>query len=266
MEKEVAIHINNLTIGYQNQRQFVELKSEISLKIYRAELVAIVGSNGTGKSTLLKSLSREIKYLGSVKLFDKDLTELNPLDLAKNLSSIGTHYQIQSYTKVKEVIAKGRSIHTNWVGRINEQDDKIVRTSANKVGITHLLDRFYNTLSDGEKQRTLIAMSLAQQSKIVLLDEPTAFIDYPNKYFLSSLLKNMTQEENKTVLFSSHDLDVVLSYADRIILFSNNEVELLSKAEFLTKHNVAKLFERDQLSSSFKNSLIDELIKTYSKV
>ena len=263
MSKPYAIKVEDIKIGYKSNRSFTEILKPFSFEIYEGELVAIIGSNGTGKSTLLKSLSKEIPYLGSVKVMSEDLSTIHTKELANKISSVGTNYQIQAYTLVYDVIAKGRSVHTNWLGRYDEKDAEIIKDSAKKVGVEHLLERFYNTLSDGEKQRSLIAMALAQQSQIILLDEPTAFIDYPNKYFLTSLLKDITRNENKTVLFSSHDLEVVLAYADKILLFSEENVELLSKAEFLKEEKILSLFNHHQLSNEFKNNLVKQLLNIY---
>ena len=264
MAKQSSIIVEDIRIGYPSQHSFLEVAKAFSFEILEGELVAIIGSNGTGKSTLLKSLSKEIPYLGSVKIMGEDLSTIHSKSLAEKISSVGTNYQIQSYTSVFDVIAKGRSVHTNWLGRYNNNDLEIINESARKVGVEQLLDRFYNTLSDGERQRTLIAMSLAQQSQIILLDEPTAFIDYPNKYFLSSLLKDITRNENKTVLFSSHDLEVVLAYADKILLFSEENVELLSKEEFLKEEKILKLFNHHQLTKEFKDNLVKRLLNLFT--
>lgn len=263
--KPVAVKVDRLNIGYNANSRFNPLIKDISFEIEKGQLVAIIGSNGTGKSTLLKTLSNEIKYEGSVKLFSEEVKSINPKNFAHTLSSVGTTYQVQSYTTVEEVIAKGRSVHTDWLGRFDANDKKTVLESAQKVGVDHLLERFYNTLSDGEKQRTLIAMSLAQQSRIILLDEPTAFIDYPNKYFLTALLKDITEKEQKTVLFSSHDLEVVLSYADKILLFSEQQVELLNIEDVLKEEQLLKLFDKHRLSDDFKLNLVHQLLKTYSR-
>jgi len=263
MEKQVAIAVKDLCIGYQEKKQFKDLTKAFSFQVKEGELVAIVGANGIGKSTLLKTLSNENPYRGSVKIFSKEIDTITSPNLAKYLSSVGTNYQIQSYTRVEDVIAKGRSVHTNWIGRYGKKDLEIIKESAKKVGVENLLQRFYNTLSDGEKQRTLIAMSLAQQSNIILLDEPTAFIDYPNKYFITALLKEITIKENKTVLFSSHDLEVVLTYADKILLFSETEVEFLNKKDFLEEEQILKLFNHHQLTKEFQNTLVKQLLEFY---
>jgi len=266
MEKQTILQVDNLSIGYQEDGRFVELIKPFSFRVNEGELIAIVGANGTGKSTLLKTISKENEYYrGTVKLFSEEIKTISPKKNANYLSSVGTNYQIQSYTTVFDVISKGRSVHTNWMGKQSSSDIKIIKESAKKVGVLSLLERFYNTLSDGEKQRTLIAMALAQQAHIILLDEPTAFIDYPNKYFLTSLLKEITQKENKTILFSSHDLEVVLTYADKFLLFSKNNVELLDKSQFLQKTQILKLFEHQQLSESFRDNLVEHLLETYKK-
>ncbi len=263
MEKDIAIEVQNLSIGFQNSKQFIELISNINFKIRRGELIAIVGANGTGKSTLLKTLSKEISFKGKVKVLGELLETLSDKEFSKKLTSVGTAYQVQSYTTVFDVISKGRSVHTDWVGRFGLQDIEIINLSASKVGISHLLERYYNQLSDGEKQRTLLAMALAQQSDIILLDEPTAFIDYPNKYYLSSLLNQITKTEDKTVIFSSHDLEVVLTYADKILFFSDSKVELLSKQQFLQRDKIDALFDGHQLDMDFRSNLVEQLLNNY---
>ena len=266
MSKEIAIQAEDLQIGYQTKNGFVNLTEPFSFKIYQGELLAVIGLNGTGKSTLLRTLSDNNKYKGTIKIFSEEIGSLSVKQLAKQIASVSTSYQIQSYTKVIDVVGKGRSVHTNWIGTYEALDQKIIQESAQKVGVDHLLDQCYNTLSDGEKQRTLIAMALAQQANIILLDEPTAFIDYPNKYLLTALLKEITEKENKTVLFSSHDLEVVLSYADKILLFANNKLELLDKKEFLKEEHILKLFNHHQLSDAFRDNLIQHLLNIQREV
>ncbi len=263
MGTKIAIEAQNLSIGFQQNKQFLNLISDINFRINTGDLIAIVGANGTGKSTLLKTLSKEITFKGTVNVFGKSVADLSDKEFSKKLTSVGTAYQVQSYTTVFDVISKGRSVHTDWVGRFSKQDTEIIKSSATKVGISHLLERFYNQLSDGEKQRTLLAMALAQQSDIILLDEPTAFIDYPNKYYLSSLLNQVTKTENKTVIFSSHDLEVVLTYADKILFFSDKKVDLLTKKEFLHKDKIYKLFDNHQLDSEFRSTLVEQLLTNF---
>lgn len=259
--KPYAIEAESLEVGYFHNKKLSTLFPTCSFQIKEGELVAIVGSNGMGKSTLLKSLSNQIPFKGCLKMFSRKLSDYSHRTLAKTICSIDTHFQVQAYSRVEDIIAKGRSVHTNWIGILEYSDNQIIQQSAERVGVAHLLHRFYNTLSDGEKQRTLLAMALAQQSKIVLLDEPTAFIDYPNKYFLIALLRDIAHQEQKTILFSSHDLDVVLKYADKIIFIAPQQLYWLTKAEFLQEKLLQQLFDQHQLPYDFKSALIQQLIK-----
>lgn len=260
MGKKVAIEVKDLVVGYKESKKFTPLTKPFSFSIEKGSLVAIVGVNGTGKSTLINSISGSQMYQGEVLLSGKDIKAYKALDLAKNLSSVNTHYQVQSYTRVYDVISKGRSVHTNWLGKLKDNDKSTVVSAAKKVGVEDLLNRFYNTLSDGEKQRTLLAMALAQQAEVIVLDEPTAFVDYPNKYFLTSILKEICEQENKTILFSSHDLEVVMNYADFVLMMNGESFEFLSKMEFLKRDKLSVLFEKNLIPDTFKDKLINNLL------
>ncbi len=257
-----TISVQDLEIGYKKAQHFQPILPPFSFNIKEGELIAILGSNGIGKSTLLNALAHFSYYKGQLMYFNQTAESYSAFEKAQTLSFIGTHYQVQDFTSVYEVISKGRSIHTNWLGHLSKNDHLIVEKSAEQLNITHLLKREFNYLSDGEKQRVLIAMALAQQSKIILLDEPTAYLDYPNKYYTISLLKELCKKDNKTVLFSSHDIEVVLKYVDKIILLTPKKVQLIKKKELLKTDELLQLFNNDQFPQSFLKELTEQILNT----
>ena len=255
---------NNLNIGYTQKGNTTNIVSDINITANKGDLIALIGVNGSGKSTLIRSLLKFQNYFsGDIIINDKSLNEYTNNELAENISYVASRLSEQNNITAKDLISLGRLPYTKWFGILSENDKQIINNVINTLGIGKLAKKQFNNLSDGEKQRTLLAMALAQQSDIILLDEPTAFIDYPNKYYLSSLLNQITKTEDKTVVFSSHDLEVVLTYADKILFFSDTKVELLTKDEFLQRDKINRLFEGHQLDKDFRSNLVEQLLINY---
>jgi iron complex transport system ATP-binding protein len=144
------------------------------------------------------------------------------------------------FLKVYDVVASGRCPYTNFFGKIEKEDENIIQESLDIVGINQLKNRYFNTLSDGEKQKVMIAKTLAQNTPIIFMDEPTAFIDYPSKIELFSLMKMLTKERNKTIIFSSHDLELLLRYTDDIWLISKGKQLISAKKDDLIGNDILK--------------------------
>jgi len=259
----VAIRLDKLQIGYLEQKEFKTLLSDISLQFSLGELIAVVGANGTGKSTLLHTIAGLRERKGEIYLFDKKIESYNTQEFSKKQSYISTQYQVQAYTSVFDLIAKGRTAYLPWSGKLREKDKDIITKEAKRLGIEHLLNRDFNTLSDGEKQRSLIAMALVQDTPIMLLDEPTAYIDFPNKYLISSLLQDISHQQKKCILFSSHDIEVVLSFADKILLLGENEISLILPKDLLLKENLKKLYHKTEIPLYLENLIHNQLKNIY---
>ena len=196
--------------------------SDLNATAQPGTLTCLIGHNGTGKSTLLRTIARlQPSIDGSVLIGDNDISTLKPTHLSRMLSIVLTSRPDVRNMTVEELVALGRAPYTGFWGRLSADDRRIVRHSIESVGITAMAERRVCTLSDGEMQKVMIAKSLAQQTPVILLDEPTAFLDFPGKIDLMLLLQRLAHEERKTILLSTHDLETALQTADRLWLLAD---------------------------------------------
>ena len=196
--------------------------SDLNATALPGTLTCLIGHNGTGKSTLLRTIARlQPSIDGRVLIGDNNISTLKPTHLSRMLSIVLTSRPDVRNMTVEELVALGRAPYTGFWGRLSADDRRIVRHSIESVGITAMAERRVCTLSDGEMQKVMIAKSLAQQTPVILLDEPTAFLDFPGKIDLMLLLQRLAHEERKTILLSTHDLETALQTADRLWLLAN---------------------------------------------
>lgn len=210
------------------------------------EMVALLGRNGTGKSTLL----RAIAALGEVQAGDivvdgRPLRELSSVELARRVAFVNTERIDVEALTVYDLVAIGRSPYTDWTGRLREEDRAIVERAMDIVGIAAMASRRVDTLSDGEAQRVMIARALAQDSPVILLDEPTAFLDLPNRYELCTLLGRLAHDEGKCIIFSTHELDIALTLADSIALVDTMELCHLPTTQMIASGAIERLFNSE---------------------
>ena len=218
-----TIILKNTTIGYHSSGQNRIVAQNINASLQSGEFTCLIGANGTGKSTLLRTLSAfqpplegdillsetsESDHLLSVSMFSQK-------QLAKSISVVLTTQMDDIHLKVEEIIGLGRSPYSNFWGSLSQEDQKIVNEAIHEVGIQHLRGRIFNTLSDGERQKVMIAKALAQQTPIILLDEPTAFLDFPSKVGTLLMLKRLAHQLQKSILISTHDVEIALQLADK---------------------------------------------------
>lgn len=239
------IRLENITISFGSRT----LIADASAHFKAGEMVALLGRNGTGKSTLL----RAIVGLGSVQggdiyIADKRLRSLSAAERAGLIAFVNTERVDVDALTVRELVAIGRSPYTNWMGRLTDEDRIKVEEAMQKVGITAFAERRVETLSDGECQRAMIARALAQETPIILLDEPTSFLDLPNRYELCRLLGELAHKEGKCILFSTHELDIALSLADSIALVDTPRLVHLPTSEMITSGNIERLFDSEYIS------------------
>ena len=217
----VSISTNSLTIGYRiASGTEYPVQTNLNFSLHTGEMVCMLGPNGCGKSTLLRTLAGLQPALsGEYKIQNSDRPE-------KSVALVLTERLSMDNTTVHDVVAMGRYPYTSFLGGLSEQDERIIAESLQQVGfLTPSLEgrvgeRFFNSHSDGEKQRILIAKALAQQTPIILLDEPTAHLDLPHRILILRLLRQLAHEQGKTVLISTHELDLALALSDRILLMS----------------------------------------------
>lgn len=233
------IRFENLTLGYGS----LTLIDSLSGHIPSGGLTALVGRNGTGKSTLLRAIAAlGPKQRGEIILCGKRIEELSPTEMAKTVALVTTDKVRITNLRCRDVVALGRAPYTNWIGRIQPQDEAIVGEALASVGMSDYADRTMDSMSDGECQRIMIARALAQQTSIILLDEPTAFLDMPNRYELCTLLRRLAHEEQKCILFSTHELDIALELCDSIALISPPHLHILPTEEMVRSGHIERLF------------------------
>ena len=211
----ISIQLSDVTTGYQGK----PVTRDINAYLQAGELTCLLGPNGAGKSTLLKTLSAFIPPLsGEITIEGVNIRKISASMLARSIAVVLTRRPATMNMTVEELVSIGRSPYTSFFGGLHENDREVVDKSIRLVGIDDLRTRNVNTLSDGERQKALIAKALAQQTRIIFLDEPTAFLDYPSKVEIMQLLYTIAREENKTVFMSTHDLELALQIADKIWL------------------------------------------------
>ena len=234
------IELKELTLGY-GQRTLLET---VNARITGGQLVALLGRNGTGKSTLLRAMmGLEKPQSGEITLQGKNIASLKPEKLARNISFVTTDKVRIANLRCKDVVALGRAPYTNWIGQLQPEDQKRVDEA-----MSGYAEKTMDKMSDGECQRIMIARALAQDTPVILLDEPTAFLDLPNRYELCLLLKKLAQEEKKCVLFSTHDLDIALSLCDSIMLIDNPQMYTLPTPEMVASGHIERLFRNESVT------------------
>ncbi len=235
-----GIILKDLSVGYPGRT----LVAGADVAFPAGTLSAIVGRNGTGKSTLMRvmaGLARPIS--GGITAGDGDISAYRSRRLAETIGFVSTDRIRVTNLKVRDVVSLGRTPYTNWIGRLTPQDDAAVSEALAQVGMSGFAAKEMDTLSDGEAQRVMIARVLAQDTPVILLDEPTAFLDLPNRYEVCLLLRRLAHERGKTVVFSSHDLAIVMELADRILVLEPGGVHSGSPAELLAEGSLGRIFE-----------------------
>lgn len=206
--------LQSLSIGYSHK----VIAADINAQIKGGELTCLIGRNGTGKSTLMRTLAGFLKPLGGTALLDgRDVGRLSPAERSHLISVVLTDRVDVDGMRVKDLVSVGRQPYTGFFGKMSSDDEEVVNKAIADVGMTDFAGRQVNSLSDGERQKVMIAKALAQQTPVILLDEPTAFLDYPSKKEMFQMLSQLCHEQGKAVLVSTHDLDIALPIADSVI-------------------------------------------------
>jgi iron complex transport system ATP-binding protein len=215
-----VLSTTNLTVGYAVSRKPpVVVVKDITVDLLAGELVCLIGPNGAGKSTLMRTLAGMQPLLtGTVCLMGDDLKSLKPNELARRLSIVLTERVDVGMLSAYNLVALGRYPYTGWMGELQPEDEQVVEQAIEAVGAADLADRNVGELSDGERQKIMIARALAQEPVVMLLDEPTAYLDLPRRAELMAMLRRLARETGRAILLSTHDLDLALRNADRIWL------------------------------------------------
>jgi iron complex transport system ATP-binding protein len=246
---EEIITLRNVSIGYrQKAANQKTVKEDISLHALKGELVALIGENGIGKSTLLRTIAGiQPALTGIINIRSKAIDSYREKELALILSFVSTEIIRVSNLSVFDLISLGRYPYTNWSGRLTYKDRQIVEEAIEMVGLKGYENKMVNFISDGERQKTMIARTLAQDTDIVVLDEPTAFLDLSNKYEIIHILHRLANEKGKTILFSTHDLTTAIAESDRLWLMLENSVKEGSPEDLILSGSFSSLFHNDHL-------------------
>lgn len=233
------ITLRNITLAY-GDRILVE---NGSAEFAAGELTALVGRNGAGKSTLLRAVTAiEPPKSGEVLLDGTNAAAMPPEAIARTISFVGTEKVRIANLRCEDIVAIGRAPYTNWIGRMQEVDRRIVADALQAVGMEAFAARSIDTLSDGECQRIMIARALAQQTPTIVLDEPSAFLDIPTRFEICRLLQRLAHEEGKCILFSTHDLDAAMPVCDSVAVISDRTITKLPAAEIRRQGIIERLF------------------------
>jgi iron complex transport system ATP-binding protein len=223
-DKSEILTVTSLEIGYPSGKSARKLLAPLNATAKKGELVAIVGRNGIGKSTLLRTLIGLQPYFGGkIQLSGKDLEDYTRIELARIAAYISTETVRASNMRVYDLVALGRYPHTNWLGSLDPESNSAIINALKITGIPGLHNRFISELSDGERQKAMIARMIAQEAPLMIMDEPTAFLDISGRYDVIDLLLNLTRK-GKTILFSTHDFNVAINQADKIWLLLDDRM------------------------------------------
>ena len=239
------IQLSNISLAF-GERTLIE---GATTRFECGEMVALLGRNGTGKSTLLRAIAKlgEVAQ-GDIMVDGKAISEIDIRTFARLVAFVNTERIDIDSMRAYDLVAIGRSPYTDWVGRLTKEDRAIIERSMHITGVDKLADRMVETLSDGECQRVMIARALAQDTPVILLDEPTAFLDLPNRYELCTLLSRLAHDEGKLIVFSTHELDIALTLADSIALVDTPRLVHLPTSEMIASGNLERLFNSEHIS------------------
>ena len=246
--KNNILSASNISIGYSNKKETTVVASQVTVSLEKGKLTALIGANGIGKSTLLRTLiGIQSPLSGKVFLKEKDIHSLDNLTLAQHLSVVLTDKLPPSNLTVFELIALGRQPYTNWIGKLTEDDIAKVNEALELTQISHLADQKHDEISDGQLQIVLIARALAQDTPLIVLDEPTTHLDLLHKVTLLKLLKKLTQETGKSILFSTHDIDMAIQLSDEMVIMTPESVVQDQPCNLIMKGNFNTLFQDEHI-------------------
>jgi iron complex transport system ATP-binding protein len=255
MMKEETISIQGLSIGYIHKKETKVIAKDMDATICSGELTCLLGANGAGKSTLLRTLSAFLKPLsGNIWIQGRRLSDYRDKELATVIGVVLTEKcQLRNMT-VTELVGMGRSPYTGFWGTLSQNDRRIVEDAIALVRIEDLKERMVHTLSDGERQKVMIAKALAQETPVIFLDEPTAFLDYPSKVEILHLLHRLSREMNKTIFLSTHDLELALQIADQLWLMDRKKGVMTGTPEDLALDGSLEYFFHHRKGIAFEKS------------
>nr|UWI49544.1 ABC transporter ATP-binding protein [Clostridioides difficile] len=245
------LRTNNLSVGYDKK----VVVCDINIEVKNGEILCLLGSNGAGKTTILRSLSKLITPIkGEIYLNDMDINRISRKTLSKKMALVLTNRLLGDLMTVQDVVNMGRYPYTGFFGTLSKKDLMMVDDSLESVNALHLKKRYFDELSDGEKQKVLVARALVQEPEIIILDEPTTHLDIKHRLELMNILKKLSKEKSISVILSLHEIDIALKSCDKVALVKNNKVIAYGQPEDMVDENmINSLYELDD--KNFNNLL-----------
>lgn len=235
----------DLAVGY-GHRAVVE---NINITLERGEILALIGPNGSGKSTILKTIAGQLVPLGgAVYMEEKSLSGMAARDRAKQLSALFTERLHGELLSCREVVESGRYPYTGTFGILSKEDHAVVEQSMELVQVSHLAERSFDQLSDGQRQLIMLARAIAQEPRLLILDEPTSYLDIKYKLAILSLLGRLRREKGMTIILSLHELELAKQIADRVLAVRDGRVDRFGRPEEIFQEKyICELFDLDQI-------------------
>lgn len=247
--KHIAISVNNLSIGFSKKKHDIVVANNLNFKINKGSFICLLGKNGIGKSTLLRTLAKVQPSLkGEVLIKNKNINTFNNLDISKEMSLVLSEKLPESNLTVLEFISLGRHPYTNWLGSLNKKDQEIINKSIALTNVESLVDKKYFELSDGQFQRVLISRALTQDTDIIILDEPTNHLDIEHTLETFNLLEKLAKNEGKTIIISTHHIQLALQFAHEIFLMTDSDFVTGTPQELIQNKSIDKLFDNPSIS------------------
>ena len=245
-KKNIVIEASNLSLGYVTKKKKNLISEGINFSIKQGELVGLVGTNGIGKSTLLRTLAgMQPSLSGSILINGKTLSDISASDLANDLSVVLTETPASQNLSVLELVSLGRHPYTNWIGSLSEKDQVTINSAISATKIKDLLNYKCYELSDGQLQKVLIARALTQDTPLILLDEPTTHLDIFHRASVLKLLKKLASENGKTILFSTHEIDLAIQLSDKMMVMTKEKVFFDTPDNLIQQGCFESLFPED---------------------
>lgn len=232
--RQIALSGTGISLGYVHRKVNKEILSDLDFALFSGELTCLLGPNGVGKSTLIRAILGQIQpWKGHLQLDQQSITGFSPEELAKRIAVVLTDPIFPGNMTVGQLVALGRTPHTGWSGKLNPIDREVVEKALSDTKITYLRDERLSEISDGQRQKAMIARALAQDGQVMILDEPTAHLDLVNRFEIMNLLRDIAHSQQKAILVVTHDLDIAIETADRFWLLNCGTPLISGKPEDL---------------------------------
>ncbi|EKO1911220.1 ABC transporter ATP-binding protein [Clostridium botulinum] len=250
------INIQDFTIGYNNK----VIVKNFNLKVDKGDMLTIIGPNGSGKSTVLKAIGRLLKPMeGIIHLDGKLLWDMSNKDIAKEMACLSQHNSAPKDMTIRRIVGFGRNPHKAWFESLNKEDEEIIDWALENTNLKHMENKKITSVSGGERQRAWLAMALAQKPKVLLLDEPTTYLDINNQIEILELVRQLNKNLKLTVVMVLHDLNQAAKYSNRVLVLKNGEIQALGKPEeILNKKLIRDVYSVDM--NILKNQFGEKLI------